>query len=85
MECQHPECKATIFLPLDKEINVKRLGACPICQRPWLTNSGNTLVLSVESAIDRIKDLKAQMASGQWGVSITLEVTNDPPNSSRTT
>jgi hypothetical protein len=64
LQCQHPECQATVLLPLDKPMNTPRLASCPLCLRSWLTGSSSSLVLSVEGVIDHIRDLKAQMGSG---------------------
>jgi hypothetical protein len=73
-QCEHPECRATVILPLDKPVNTKRLGVCPCCLRPWLTTQTDSLVVLVDACIENLKNLKAQIASYKKNFSLTLEI-----------
>ncbi len=57
------ECKASLFLPLTKDVNASRLRSCPHCNHPWLAVTNGTSGTSVYSDVSNLVDAVGRLAS----------------------
>jgi len=73
-------CGATLSLALSYEIDVKKLRACPNCDKPWtMLREGNTIELAIKEVIDSVRKLTAALNGFPLGCSLRLEVKDVAP------
>lgn len=73
------KCRATILLPLSKEIFINKLYGCPHCGMPWLRSlQGGSIETTVVDCIGKLTELKELLAGEHFsGLRLALEVKID--------
>jgi hypothetical protein len=73
------ECHAELSVPIDKNIRVKSLRACPNCNAPWTWREESSIEPIVQKVVDAINGLGAAIGPDRFplGCLLRLEIRVD--------